>query len=48
MGMTDKQFNGFIRLLIKNIKEALKKKNQEEMTAQMEEILQDLQTIIED
>lgn len=48
MGMTDKQFNGFLRQLIKNLKTANENKNEEEKTKEIKEIIEDLQKTIED
>ena len=48
MGMTDKQFNGFLRQLIKNLKTANENNNEEEKTKEIKEIIEDLQKTIED
>ena len=48
MGMADKQFNGFLRQLIKNLKTANENKNEEEKTKEIKEIIEDLQKTIED
>lgn len=48
MGMTDKQFNGFLRQLIKNLKNAIENDDEEEKTKEIEEIIEDLQKTIED
>lgn len=48
MGMTDKQFNGFLRQLIKNLKNANENKNEEEKTKEIKEIIEDLQKTLED
>nr|DAM61541.1 MAG TPA: hypothetical protein [Caudoviricetes sp.] len=48
MGMTDKQFNGFLRQLIKNLKNAVENDDEEEKTKEIEEIIEDLQKTIED
>ncbi len=45
MGMTDKQFNGFLRQLIKNLKRA---NEQEDPHKDIDEIIEDLQQTIED
>lgn len=47
-GMTDKQFNGFLRQLIKNLKTANKNKNEEEKTEEIKEIIEDLQKTLEE
>lgn len=48
MGMTDKQFNGFIRLLINDIEEALEEPNEEKRKEKFEKMLKSLQTTLED
>ncbi len=45
--MTDKQFNGFLRQLIKNLKKA-NEQNDEVKTKEINEIIDDLQQTIED
>ncbi len=47
MGMTDKQFNGFLRQLIKNLKKANQEK-EEKKTKEIDDIIEDLQKTIED
>jgi hypothetical protein len=47
MGMTDKQFNAFLRQLIKNLKKANEEK-EEIKTKEIENIIEDLQKSIED
>ena len=47
MGMTDKQFNAFLRQLIKNLKKANEEK-EESKTKEIENIIEDLQKSIED
>lgn len=51
MGQMDKQFSGFLRMLIARMKTAiaaLKKGNQQEALDLMQEILVDLQNTLED
>ena len=48
MGMTDKQFNAFLRQLIKNLKKANEEKVEENKTKEIENIIEDLQKSIED
>lgn len=48
MGMTDKQFNGFLRQLIKNLTKANKEKEMEQKTKEIQDIIEDLQKTIED
>nr|WP_317362584.1 hypothetical protein [uncultured Blautia sp.] len=48
MGMTDKQFNGFIRFLIDGIEEAKKEKDTEKKDERLQKILNNLQSTLED
>ena len=51
MGQTDKQFGGFLRMLIarmKKVVEAIKKGDQKEALDLMQDILNDLQNTLED
>ncbi len=51
MGQTDKQFSGFLRMLIARMKAvvaAIKKGNHEEALELMEDIMTDLQNTLED
>lgn len=48
MGMTDKQFNGFIRLLLDDIKEAIEEKDEAKKQERLEKIVDNLQKTIED
>jgi hypothetical protein len=48
IGMTDKQFNGFLRQLIKNLKNAIENDDESEKTKEIEEIIEDLQKTLED
>lgn len=48
MGMTDKQFNGFIRFLIDDLKEAKDEKDTEKKDKRIQKILENLQSILED
>lgn len=48
MGMTDKQFNGFLRQLIKNLENAISKQDEEEKIKEVKEIIKELQQTIED
>ncbi len=47
MGMTDKQFSGFLRQLIKNLEKA-NQETEEIKTKEIESIIEDLQKTIED
>ena len=42
MGMTDKQFNGFIRFLIDDLKEAKEEEDTEKKNARIQKILENL------
>ncbi len=48
MGMTDKQFNGFIRFLIDDLKEAIEEKDEEKKNNKIEKVLENLQSTLED
>ena len=48
MGMTDKQFNLFLRFLQRALLEAKKENNLEEKNQKIDEILEDIQKSIED
>lgn len=48
MGQTDKQFGGFLRMLISRMKKAIDEKDSEKAKELMKEILDDLQATLED
>ena len=48
MGQTDKQFGGFLRMLIARLKFAIAETNHDKRTAILQEILADLQNTLED
>ena len=48
MGMTDKQFNGFIRFLIDDLKEVQEEKDEEKKNQRIEKIPENLQSTLED
>ena len=48
MGMTDKQFNGFIRFLIDDLKEAKEETDTEKKDERIQKILENLQSTLED
>lgn len=48
MGQTDKQFGGFLRMLIARIKTVIAEKDPEQKMVLLQEILKDLQTTLED
>ena len=47
MGMTDKQFNGFIRFLIDDLKEVQEEKDEDKKNKRIEKILENLQSTLE-
>ncbi len=48
MGMTDKQFNGFVRFLLDALKEAQEEKETEKKDEKMKKIIENLQKTLED
>lgn len=48
MGMTDKQFNGFLRMLIERLKDASSEKSELKKSEKIEDIISDLQKTLED
>lgn len=48
MGQTDKQFNGFLRMVIRDLKEAIEETDQSKKQQMLEALLSDLQTTLED
>ena len=48
MGMTDKQFNGFIRFLIDGLKEAKEEQDTVTKDERIQKILDNLQSTLED
>lgn len=48
MGQTDKQFGGFLQLVIASLKKALAAEDIETMRALLKELLTDLQNTLED
>ena len=48
MGQTDKQFGGFLRMLIARIKNVLAEKDPKKAEELLREILNDLQNTLED
>ena len=48
MGMTDKQFNGFIRFLIDDLKEVKDEKDEKKKEERIQKILDNLQSTLED
>lgn len=48
MGMTDKQFNGFIRFLIDGLEEVKEESDAEKKDERLQKILDNLQSTLED
>lgn len=48
MGMTDKQFNGFLRSLIENVKDAKEEVQETGKTDKLEKVLEILEKTLED
>jgi len=48
MGQTDKQFGGFLRLVITSLKKAIAAQDIDTMRAILQELLTDLQNTLED
>ena len=48
MGQTDKQFSGFLRMVITALKKAIAEKDPAKREELLQELLQDLQTTLED
>lgn len=48
MGMTDKQFNGFLRMLLDRLEEVKNEDNEEEKTERLKKLIEDLQKTLED
>lgn len=48
MGQTDKQFGGFLRLVIAQLKKAMAAEDIETMRGLLQELLTDLQNTLED
>lgn len=48
MGQADKQFGGFLRMMIRDLKEAIAEENLEKKQAILEALLSDLQNTLED
>lgn len=48
MGMTDKQFNGFIRFLIDDLKEAQEETDESKKNEKIQKVLENLQSTLED
>ena len=48
MGMTDKQFNGFVRLLLDALKDAIEEKKSKKKDEKLTKIAENLQKTLED
>ena len=48
MGQTDKQFNGFLRVVIRDLKDAISESDPDKKQKMLEALLNDLQTTLED
>ena len=48
MGQTDKQFGGFLRMVIRDLKDAIAENDLEKKQAMLEALLTDLQNTLED
>lgn len=48
MGMTDKQFNGFVRFVIEALKEVEKEKDETQKEERLKSVIENLQKTLED
>ena len=48
MGQSDQQFNGFLRLIIRDLKDAIAETDLEKKQSMLQALLNDLQTTLED
>ena len=48
MGMTDKQFDGYLRFLLRDLKDALRIEDPNNKNEKIKEIIEDIQKTIED
>lgn len=48
MGMTDKQFNGFLRMLLDRLKEIQMETDKEKKEERLDKVVEDIQKTIED
>ena len=48
MGMTDKQFNGFVRFLLDALQDAMEEKESEKKEEKLKKIIDNLQKTLED
>lgn len=47
-GMTDKQFNGFLRLLLSNLEEVIAEKDETKRNEKLNKVIKNIQKTIED
>lgn len=47
-GMTDKQFNGFLRLLLSNLEEVIAEKDETKRNKKLNKVIENIQKTIED
>ena len=48
MGMTDKQFNSYVRFILSALKDMLEETDEEKKAAKAKELMENLQTTLED
>ncbi|MBQ9346542.1 MAG: hypothetical protein IJT94_04260 [Oscillibacter sp.] len=48
MGMTDKQFNGYLRLLLDDLEEIYEEKDEEKKQAKLRKVIEHVRDTIED
>lgn len=48
MGMTDKQFNGFLRMLLNNLEEAKREASEEKKVDKLQVVIDDIKRTVED
>ena len=48
MGMTDKQFNSYVRFILSALKDMLAEEDEEKRAAKAQELMDNLQTTLED
>jgi hypothetical protein len=48
MGMTDKQFNGFVRFVLDDLKEIREEKVEEKKEEKLDKVIENLQKTLED
>ncbi|WP_304966200.1 hypothetical protein [uncultured Oscillibacter sp.] len=48
MGMTDKQFNSYVRFILSALKDMLEETDEQKKAAKAKELMENLQTTLED